>query len=63
MGKWKTRISETEAKIIEFSLEKMMNHFGYQKCYDKVDCISDASEFYKYENYKFYYNERFNPNL
>jgi len=60
LGKWKTRINEREAKIIEFNLEKMMNNFGYQKSFDIADCIPDVSEFYKYENYKFYYNERFN---
>ena len=58
-NRWIERITEDETKIIEFHLGKQMLHFGYLLSFTEADCLIAVSNFYEWENYKFYYNDRF----
>jgi hypothetical protein len=59
VGRWKARITETEAKIIEFYFKDLMAKYGYECEYDSNEQIDAASEFYKWANYKYYYFDHF----
>lgn len=59
INKWRKRISDDEAKIIEFHLGDLMEKYGYNRYYDDVECIKAASEFYKWQNYKYFFSDRF----
>lgn len=56
---WKKRISEDESKIIEFYLKKYIEYYGYKREYSDTECLESVSKFYEYENYKYYFNDRF----
>ena len=59
VGRWVERISEDEAKVIEFYLGDLMKRFNFILKYDMNDCSIAAAEFYKWENYKYYFSDRF----
>jgi hypothetical protein len=59
MNRWKERISEEEAQIIEFHLGDLMQEFNYHLAYDRIERAKFAAEFYKWENYKYFYSDRF----
>jgi len=59
-NRWRERISVFEAKIIEFHLGKLMKDFGYSLEYNRLESAEFASEFYKWENYKYFFSDRFN---
>ncbi len=59
IGRWAERISEEEAKIIEFHLGELMKHFKFDLKYDHNDSAVSAAEFYKWQNYKYFFSDRF----
>ena len=59
VGRWIERISEEEAKVIEFHLGELMKKFNFNLKYDSSDSATAAAEFYKWENYKYYFSDRF----
>ena len=59
VGRWRERISEHEAKIIEFHLGDLMNRFGYKLDFSKDECVKSAADFYKWQNYRYFYSDRF----
>ena len=59
VGRWKDRISDTEAQIIEFHFEEIMNKVGYKLSFERGECIKAAAEFYKWQNYRYFYSDRF----
>ena len=59
VGRWRERISEHEAKIIEFHFEDLMNNFKYRLEFSKEECVKSAVDFYKWHNYRYFYNDRF----
>jgi hypothetical protein len=59
IGRWIERISEEEAKVIEFHLGELMKKFNFNLKYDSSDSATAAAEFYKWENYKYYFSDRF----
>ena len=63
VGRWKDRISPDEAKIIEFHFEEIMNKLGYPLCFEKGECVKAAAEFYKWQNYRYFYSDRFKKNI
>ena len=59
VGRWIERISEDEAKVIEFHLGELMKKFNFNLKYDSSESAAAAAEFYKWENYKYYFSDRF----
>lgn len=58
VNSWRKRIDDKEAIIIEFFLENEIKCFKYELFYDKTQNIKVISDFYKWENYKYYFNDR-----
>lgn len=59
VGAWKQRITEEEAKIIEFHLGDLMIKYGYELEYSNKEAAKSASNFYKWSNYQYFYSDRF----
>jgi len=59
VGRWQERITDFEAQIIEFHFETLMNKFGYPLKFQKDERVKAAAEFYKWQNYRYFYNDRF----
>jgi len=59
VDRWKERISEDEAQIIEFHLGPLMIEFDYTLSFSREECSDMAADFYKWENYKYFYSDRF----
>lgn len=59
IGNWGQRISEHEAKTIEYWLADVMEPWNYELCYEKEDSQSTFSEFYEMYNCKFFYHDAF----
>lgn len=59
IGRWKERISNEEAMIVEFHLNDLMQEFEYELAYSKEECLPVAAEFYKWQNYKYFFSDRF----
>ena len=59
VGKWKQRISEKEAMIIEFWLDDIMRLWGYESEFGYKDRQSAFSEFYDWYNSKYFYHDSF----
>jgi hypothetical protein len=57
--RWRERISPEDAQIIEFHLADEMEEFGYQPAFSKPERASAAAEFYKWQNYTYFYSDRF----
>ena len=58
-GRWRERIQPEEAQIIEFHLADEMQEFGYEPAFGAEEQASAAAEFYKWQNYTYYYSDRF----
>jgi hypothetical protein len=58
-NRWKDRISSDEAKIIEFHLGYLMSKFGFKMSFARNESAKAASEFYKWQNYRYFFNDRF----
>ena len=59
VGRWRDRITEEEASVIEFHLAEEMAEFGYAPAFAPAQQARAAAEFYKWQNYAYYYNDRF----
>jgi hypothetical protein len=59
VGRWRDRISVFEAQVIEFHLGDLMTRHGYRRECDPADCARAASEFYKWMNYQYFFNDAF----
>jgi len=59
IGRWVERISEDEAKVIEFHLGELMKQFSFNLKFDHNDSAIVAAEFYKWQNYKYFFSDRF----
>ena len=59
VGAWKDRITEEEAKIIEFYLGDLMQEYGYNLAFSKEQTIEATSTFYQWSNYQYFYFDRF----
>jgi len=63
VGRWKSRITEQEAMILEFYLGEAMSEFGYNRNYTNDQCQDAVREFYKWSNYKYFYRDSFTLSL
>ena len=59
LGRWRERISQDEAAVIEFHLGEEMAEFGYDIAFECAVRRRAAAEFYKWHNYAYFYNDRF----
>jgi hypothetical protein len=59
VGRWRNRISEFEAQVIEFHLGELMEADGYRLEFEPADCARAASEFYKWTNYQYFFKDSF----
>jgi len=62
VGRWKERISETEAQVIEFHFGSLMQEYGYPLCFSPAQRADAAAQLYQFSNYKYYYFDRFADN-
>ena len=59
IGRWPERISEEEAKIIEFHFAGIMEPYGYQCQFSSKEAAAMAAEFYKWQNYRYFFGDPF----
>ncbi len=59
LGKWKTRISDNEAMIIEYWLGDVMDRWDYRKAFSPVESQRAFSEFYNWYNCKYFFSDSF----
>jgi len=59
VGRWRERISAEDAQVIEFHLGDEMKAFGYAPAFESAAQARAAAEFYKWQNYAYFYGDRF----
>lgn len=59
VGRWRERISETDAQAIEFHFASLMKEYGYSPSFSPAEQADAASNLYKFSNYKYFYFDRF----
>jgi len=59
IGRWRERISQNDAALIEVMFEPEMALYGYQKEIDAKIKAEAIGDFYKWSNYKYLYHDRF----
>jgi hypothetical protein len=59
VGKWKERISEFEAQVIEFWLGDDMERWGYQRSFSVKKCAESFAEFYQWYNCRYFFSDSF----
>jgi len=59
VGAWPARISREEAQIIEFHLADVMQTAGYAPAFSPQEQAAAASDFYKWQNYRYFFKDRF----
>ncbi|WP_409719642.1 sulfotransferase family protein [Pseudorhodoplanes sp.] len=57
--RWRERISPDDAQVIEFHLGEEMWEFGYRPVFSEREQARAAAEFYKWQNYAYFYRDRF----
>ena len=58
-NRWRERISEREAQIIEFYFAAEMRAFDYELVYHDTQRMDAVAEFYKWSNYRYFFSDRF----
>jgi hypothetical protein len=58
VGKWKSRITEADAMLIEYYFYDSMKKFGYEAEFDRVSCQKQAIEHYKWYNFSDKWSEK-----
>ncbi len=59
VDRWRERISVEDAQVIEFHLADEMAAFGYAPAFERAAQARAAAEFYKWQNYAYFYGDRF----
>ena len=59
LGKWQERISEFEAKVIEFWLHDVMTQYGYSLHFPQEDAANAFSTFYEWYNCTYFFHDSF----
>lgn len=59
VGKWKERISDFEAQVIEFWLGDVMKIWGYKRIFTQLECVQSFAEFYNWYNCNFFFYDSF----
>jgi len=58
VSKWKSRITEHDAKVIEFHFHDIMRFFDYNPYYSKEESQLSASEHYKWYNFSTMFSDK-----
>lgn len=58
VNKWKERITDFDAQLIEFHFRDIMNHFNYPTTFPLSECQKAASEHYKWFNFSTAYSAK-----
>ena len=59
VGRWRERISSSEAQILEFFLSEEMEKFGYERAFTDAQCADAVTDYYKWQNYRYFYRDSF----
>lgn len=59
VDRWRARIAPEDAQVIEFHLADEMKAFGYAPAFAEDAQAHAAAEFYKWQNYTYFYGDRF----
>jgi len=59
VGRWRERITDFEAMVIEFHLREFMEKQGYPLAFQLLESARAASEFYKWTNTQYFYKDSF----
>lgn len=59
VGRWRERISDFEAQVVEFHLGELMEQYGYERAFAPGDCARAAAEFYRWCNYRYFFKDSF----
>lgn len=59
VGSWKSRISESSAKVIEYWLGDVMQDWGYAREFSEMESQSEFAKFYELYNCKHFYHDSF----
>lgn len=59
VGRWRERISDFEAKVIEFWLRSELEDWGYPLDFDQKDSATAFAKFYDWYNCKYFYFDSF----
>jgi len=59
VGRWRERISDREAQVIEFHLGDIMEQFGYSRTFPRDVSARAAAEFYRWSNYRYFFKDSF----
>ncbi len=57
LGNWKSRINESEAKIIEYWLADVMERWEYKPAFTFAESEAAFSEFYNWYNVRYFYRD------
>ena len=57
VGRWKERITDEEARLIEFHFSPLMEFFNYPKAYQVNECMDAATRHYKWYNFAQLYSQ------
>ena len=63
VDRWNERISNDEAKIIEFYFSDLMKKYGYKLKFEKNSNFQPITEFYKWTNYEYFFHNSFKKKL
>lgn len=58
-GRWRDRITEREAMIIEFHMAEAMRAWGYDPAFPETDAADAAGEFYRWSNHAFFFRDSY----
>ena len=58
-GAWRSRISEEEAKIVEYWCEREMQDWGYELAFDAVERQKAFATFYEWYNSRYFFFDSF----
>ena len=59
VGRWRERIGDFEAKVIEFHLGDLMEARGYARAFPPLEAALAAAEFYNWANTYYYFKDSF----
>ena len=58
VGKWRERISDEDAMLIEYFLRDGMKRFNYMPVFSSVEMADQARQFYKWSNFSYDWSEK-----
>jgi sulfotransferase family protein len=59
VGRWRERITDEEAQVIEFHLGDIMERYGYDLAFPPEDSARAAADFYRWSNYCYFFKDSF----